>query len=104
IYNGSRHPVAEAIDKSYADGNWHLAVGTIANDGEKLYLDGVLKGTNSNNYAQSGGEVYAVIGGNNLAGWGSPADTDQVPTNFYYTGTLDDPIIYNGTELNATQV
>lgn len=74
------------------DGKWHMAVGTMAADGMKLYVDGKLVGSNgfasAQNYAG-----YWRIGGDRT--WGS--------TSSYFNGTLDEAMVFsralNGEEI-----
>jgi len=85
---------------TYADGNWHHAVATCSTtSGSNLYVDGALQATSATMTAP---EVYAGTGYwriafNTLAGWPS------VPSNLYFTGSLDDIAVYN-TTLTASQV
>jgi hypothetical protein len=101
MYPSNTHPVANSSGTNYADGKWHLAVGTLSSaNGESLYIDGNLVGTNSSaNNPSSGGEGYIVIGANNLTSW-----EHNPPSDNYFTGSLDEAIIYNNTELTSSQV
>ncbi|MFF1632848.1 PKD domain-containing protein [Leifsonia sp. NPDC058248] len=71
---------------------WHHAVATQAGDGMKLYVDGVLVGTNPQTQAQAY-DGYWRIGGDNT--WGS--------TGPYFSGTLDEAAVYS-SELSAQDV
>jgi trimeric autotransporter adhesin len=97
---GASHPVASSSGYNYADGKWHLAVGTISSgNGETLYIDGALAGSNSSaNNPSSGGEDFVIIGANNLGSW-----EHNPPSDNYFSGGLDEAIIYNNTELTAAQ-
>lgn len=84
---------------SYNDGSWHNVIVTVSStNGSSLY-DGALQDsdptmTTCQNYGAVG---YWRVGYDNLSGW-----TNQ-PTNFYFTGTLDDIAIYTSA-LTTTQV
>ena len=85
-YVGSFNTVTSA--NSYNDGAWHQATGTQDSSGTKLYIDGVLVGSNT----QAGSESftgYWRIGGGNLGGWPS------APSNYYFTGDLDEFAVYS---------
>ncbi len=85
---------------TYADGSWHHAVATVSTTtGSSLYVDGALQAvdatmTTSQNYGTTG---YWRVAYNSISGW-----TNQ-PSNFYFTGSLDDIAVYN-TTLTAAQV
>lgn len=69
---------------SYNDGVWHQVVATQSGDGMKLYVDGVLQGTNPQTQAQAY-DGYWKIGGDTT--WGS--------SSAYFKGSIDDVAIYD---------
>ncbi|MET4780339.1 PKD domain-containing protein [Glaciihabitans sp. UYNi722] len=89
-YTGQTNTVTSPA--SYNDGSWHHTVATQSGDGMKLYVDGVLVGTNPQTSAQdySG---YWRIGGDNTWGSSSP----------WFDGTLDEVAVY-GDSLTAKTV
>lgn len=82
---------------SYNDGNWHQAVGTYDGSTMVLYVDGVEVASTSttapNNYSG-----YWHIGYGNLNTWPS------APTSYYFTGSLGEAAVWNGTALSSGQV
>ena len=46
VYNGGDQTISTPA--SYNDGSWHMAAATIGPAGMRLYVDGVLRGTNGN--------------------------------------------------------
>ncbi|MBB2968565.1 LamG-like jellyroll fold domain-containing protein [Leifsonia aquatica] len=81
---------------SYNDGNWHQLVATQGAAGMALYVDGALVGSNGETSNQSF-TGYWRLGGGNIGGWPSS------PSNFYFTGSIDEAAIYP-TQLSAAQV
>lgn len=80
------------------DGQWHQAVGTLSSiNGISLFIDGALVGTDSTAKTQDGIAGYWRVGYDNLNGW--PA----APSNFAFTGSLDEASIYP-TALTAAQI
>ncbi|BDZ51947.1 hypothetical protein GCM10025867_41880 [Frondihabitans sucicola] len=69
---------------SYNDGTWHQVVASQSSDGLKLYVDGVLQGTNPTTQAQAY-TGYWKIGGDNT--WSS--------SSAYFAGSIDDVSIYD---------
>ena len=84
---------------AYNDNNWHLATGTVSSTaGLVLYIDGVQAGTNAAGKAGENYTGYWRIGYDNVNGsWPSQ------PTNKYFTGQLDDALIYSRA-LSATEI
>jgi hypothetical protein len=80
----------------YNDGAWHHLVATQGGDGMRLYVDGVLVGTNPQTSAQPY-TGYWRVGGDNLDGW-----PDQ-PGSGYFGGTIDEVSVYP-TQLTAAAV
>lgn len=75
---------------SYNDNSWHLATATLsASTGMALYIDGTNVASNTNNTTAQNYSGYWRIGYDNNNGW-----TSQ-PSNFYFTGSLDDALIYS---------
>ena len=77
---------------AYNNDQWHHVVATQSGDGMKLYVDGVLVGTNPQTQAE-GYTGYWKIGGDNT--WGS--------SSAYFDGTIDEVAVYL-SELSATRV
>jgi sugar lactone lactonase YvrE len=83
---------------TYIDGNWHHVVVSVGPTyGTRLYVDDVLQASNSSYTTPEAQNSYWRVGYDNLVNWPS------APTNYYYTGKLDDIAIYN-TELTAAQI
>jgi hypothetical protein len=100
IYYGIWPGVVKTINTAtaYNDGNWHHAVATTSTtNGSNLYIDGVLQATDATMTTSQSYTGYWRIGYDSVNGW-----TSQ-PTNFYFTGSLDDIAVYN-TALTAAQV
>jgi hypothetical protein len=95
VFNGGRYVVSTPSTKNYQDGQWHHVAATLSSAGMKLYVDGVLKGTNPNTVAGSG-TGYWRVGWDN--GWGSPNFTLK---NF--TGQLRYAAVYT-VELSASRI
>jgi PKD repeat protein len=73
--------------QSYNDGEWHHVVATQGAQGMRLYVDGVLAGSNpaAANTPMSG---YWRVGGDSLAGWAARPSSD------YFTGSVDEVAFY----------
>lgn len=71
----------------FADNRWHHVVGTQGASGMALYVDGVLRGTNSATTSETGAGYWRA-GGGNLGGW------PNLPANSYFTGSLDEVAVY----------
>ncbi len=83
---------------SYNDNNWHLATATLsASTGMALYVDGANVASNTGNTTAQNYSGYWRVGYDNNNGWASQ------PSDFYFTGSLDDALIY-GRALTATEV
>jgi len=83
---------------SYADGNWHHAVATLSTtNGANLYVDGALMATDATITSSGAYSGYWRVGYDNLGSW------TNMPTDFYFNGSLDDIAVYK-TELTAAQV
>ena len=94
-YNGSYQAVSSP-SSSYNDGNWHNVVGALDNSGQYLYVDGVLVASSTNNAAKNY-NGYWHIGHGNLSG------VPSAPTNYYYSGLVEDARIYNRS-LSASEI
>ena len=81
-YTGQLNTVTTA--GSFNDGDWHHVVASQGPDGMKLYLDGVLGGTNPQTQAQAY-DGYWKVGGDNT--WGS--------SSAYLDGTIDEAAVYS---------
>ncbi|MFF2371800.1 LamG-like jellyroll fold domain-containing protein [Agromyces sp. NPDC058110] len=79
-------------DQPYNDGNWHQVVATQSSAGMKLYVDGVLAGTNPQTQAQ-GYDGYWKAGGD--VTWGSSSP--------WFNGVIDEFAVY-GSALDAQTV
>ena len=90
IYRGAEYRVTSST--AYNDGQWHHVVSTLGDNGMRLYVDGVLVGTNPQvlpeNYTG-----YWRVGGDNT--WGSSSQT--------LIGSIDDVAVY-GAPLDAQTV
>ncbi|MFT3970689.1 MAG: PKD domain-containing protein [Micropruina sp.] len=68
---------------AFNDGGWHHVVATQSSDGMKLYIDGVLQGTNPQTQAQSYDGYWRVGGDNSWSG------------NPYFKGLIDEAAVYS---------
>ncbi|MDR6944763.1 DUF2341 domain-containing protein [Mucilaginibacter pocheonensis] len=83
---------------SYADGTWHHAVVTMSStNGASMYVDGALQASDATMTSAGAYAGYWRVAYDNLASWTS------APTNYFFSGSLDDIAVYN-TELTAAQV
>ena len=78
---------------SYNDGKWHHMVATQGPDGMKLYVDGVLVGTNPQTQAQDY-TGYWRVGGDTT--WGGNSSN-------YFAGSIDEVAVYSSA-LSAADV
>jgi hypothetical protein len=96
VYPGSTVTVNSAL--SYNDDKWHQATATLSSTaGMALYVDGVQVGSNPNNKAAENYTGYWRIGWDNNNSWNSQ------PSNYYFSGALDDALIYTRA-LSASEV
>ena len=91
------------------DNNWHMAVGSVGPGGTKLYIDGVLQGTNANTQGENTNGLWRV-GCGNLAGWGgswggnnTPGTSTSVTANRVFRGSLDEFTVFEA-QLTDSQV
>jgi len=85
---------------SYNDGNWHHVIITQGGSGvgASLYVDGVLRASNTSITPTASYAGYWRIAYDNIgAVWAS------VPSNPYFTGNLDDIAVYNSV-LSSSQI
>jgi len=82
---------------SYNDDKWHQAVATLGAAGMALYVDGALVGSNTSTTSAENYTGWWRIAYDNNNSW-----TSQ-PGNFYFTGVLDDALIYDRA-LTASEV
>jgi signal peptidase I len=108
VYNGADKTISTTA--AYNDGSWHMAAATLSSAGMSLYVDGVLRGTNSNTAAEASTGWWRV-GCGNLAGWGAewtgannPGTSSSAPVNMPFLGSLDEAAIYSGTALSAADI
>ena len=102
LYYGIYPGVVKTINTTatYLDGNWHNVVATTSTtSGSSLYVDGALQATDATMTTSQvyGTNGYWRIGYDNLYGWTSK------PSNYYFTGALDDIAVYSSA-LTASQV
>lgn len=93
-YSGATNEVGSL--SALNDGQWHNAIATMSASGMKLYIDGVLQGTNANTVSENF-TGYWKIGYDNIGGW------PNTPTNARFNGALDDIQITN-YEMSAAQI
>ena len=89
VWDGSSHNYV-TVDGSVDDGNWHHLVFTTTSTTQKVYLDGVLKTTESNTFANSSSSDVTNIG------------TDG-GDNYPFTGKISNVGIYK-TALDAQTI
>ncbi len=82
--------------QSYSNGQWHHVVAVQGRTGMRLYVDGVLAGSDpaASTKAYSG---YWRVGGDSLAGWAARPSSD------YFAGSIDEVAVYDQV-LTAGQV
>lgn len=107
VYPGSVKTVTSA--NSYTDNTWHYAVATLApssdaNSGMRLYVDGALVATDSTTTAaEPAGTAYWRIGGDNLNGWPTGSNKQNVVNPTYVNGSLAFASAYT-TTLTPAQI
>lgn len=95
VYSAGYHTIITS--GSYNNGAWHHVVATQGPSGMVLYVDGLVRGTNSTT-GRNGTKGYWHVGGDGLStGWVSR------PTSLYFQGSLDETAIYT-TALSASRV
>lgn len=94
-YQGIVKTVASA--SAYNNNQWHHAVGTLGPTGLKLYVDGVLVGSEDSATVAFPYTGYWRVGGDNLGGW------PNAPTSQWFSGAIDEVAVYNSV-LPASRV
>lgn len=95
VYPGGVRTVSSA--QSYNDGQWHHAVATQSTAGMRLYVDGVLVGSDASTTSAQAYNGYWRVGGDNLSGW------PNRPTSDFFSGRIDEVAVYP-TALASGQV
>ena len=85
-------------ETAYNDGAWHHAAASLGPDGMKLYIDGVLVGSDPNTSAAQINNGYWRVGGDYMSNW-----PDNPPLSNYFTGDIDNAAVYDYV-LSADQV
>ena len=87
---------------SYNDNQWHQLTATLSSvNGQKLYIDGILVASDATATSPELYPGYWRVGFDVINGIANP--NVPVPTNKYFTGTIDDVLIYD-RELSAAEV
>ena len=76
VYNGAHVSLNSAAGLN--NNVWHMAVGTQSSAGMRLYIDGVLVGSNANTVAETQNGWWRA-GCGNLSGWGDAMGREQQP-------------------------
>ncbi len=107
VYNNAHVTLNSAAGLN--DGNWHMAVGTQSAAGMRLYIDGALVGSNTNNTAEAQTGWWRA-GCGNLSGWGgnwggsnNPGTDSATTQNRPFLADLDEITVYT-TALTAQDV
>lgn len=79
------------------DGQWHYTVAQLSASGMKLYVDGLLVGSNGSVTNGEGFSGFWRVGGDNLGSWPS------APSSSNFAGSIDDLAIYSGV-LTSTKI
>lgn len=95
VFSGSA--VTIETPSSYRDDLWHHAVATLSSAGMRLYVDGVLRASNTSVTTAQNYNGYWRLGGDNLNGWPSR------PSGNYINARVDE-FAYYTTALSATRV
>ncbi len=95
VYPGSVRSVTSG--GTYNDGAWHQVVASLSGSGVKLYVDGLLEGSDEATTSAQGYNGYWRVGGDNFGGWPSTGSSQNV------AGTIDDVSVYP-TALTSAQV
>ncbi len=88
VWTGSAQLVSST--SRYNDGNWHNVAASESANGAVLYVDGVPLASNPNATPAENFTGYWRIGDNGLNNW------PDEPTSTYFTGAIDQVLIYNG--------
>ncbi|MGC4110223.1 MAG: PKD domain-containing protein [Nocardioides sp.] len=85
-YTSVENEVQSPASTPYNNGQWHMAVATMSpTDGMKLYVDGVLVGTNPNGTAQNYVGYWRV----------GPDNVWEGASSKYLNGSLDEAAVFN---------
>ncbi|MBD0740196.1 LamG-like jellyroll fold domain-containing protein [Streptomyces sp. CBMA29] len=95
-YTGSTRIVSTPTG-GYNDGNWHQVVATQGSNGMRLYVDGVLKGSDAAVTTSQNYNGFWRVGGDNLNGWPSQ------PTSQFFAGSIDEAAVFP-TVLSPAQI
>ncbi|MCQ6958253.1 DUF2341 domain-containing protein [Mucilaginibacter aquariorum] len=95
LYNGAVQTINTT--RAYNDGLWHHVVVTVGAAGSIMYVDNALQAQNAAITTGQAFTGYWRIGYDNVNGW-----TSQ-PTNYFFTGKIDDIAIYD-RQLTAAEV
>ncbi len=90
-------PDTVTTPNTYNNNQWHYMVATQGPDGMKLYVDGVLTGTNGATTSQPY-QGYWRVGGDNIGGW--PGQ----PNSSNFGGSIDEVATYEGVALTPAQI
>jgi signal peptidase I len=98
--NNSVRTISSA--ETFNDGAWHHAVATLSSNGMRLYVDGLLRASNSAfrtayHYKPYGSDGYWRVGGDTTTGM--PAAVDAT-----LASSIDNAAVYATTALSAIQV
>ncbi|SFF00239.1 Concanavalin A-like lectin/glucanases superfamily protein [Actinacidiphila alni] len=96
VYTGTTRTIATP-GGGYNDGAWHQVVATQGPNGMRLYVDGVLKASNTSITTSQNFNGYWRVGGDNLNGWPSQ------PSSNFFAGSIDEAAVFP-TVLSASQV
>jgi hypothetical protein len=94
VYDGAVRTIASP--NPYNDGRWHHVAATQDSTGMRLYVDGVLQGSNTTT-ANQGFTGYWRVGGGSTTSWPSS------PTTPFFTGAVDEVAVYS-RGLSAAEV
>ncbi|WP_328718820.1 LamG domain-containing protein [Streptomyces sp. NBC_00247] len=95
VHDGSTRTITTPA--AYNNGAWHHVVATQGSGGIALYVDGVLRVSNSLYKTNQNFQGYWRVGGDTLSGW------PNVPTSTYFAGQLDETAVYPSA-LSGTQI
>lgn len=82
---------------SYNDGKWHMATATLSGGNASLYIDGKLISSTTVTIAPTIAIGFWIAGGASFSGW-----VNQ-PTSSFFSGSLDEIVIYTKA-LTAAQI
>ncbi|MGD9954705.1 MAG: signal peptidase I [Candidatus Nanopelagicales bacterium] len=107
VYNNGFYTIGSGTGTDYTDGEWHMAAASLGPSGMRLYVDGVLVGTNANNQGEATTGWWRA-GCGNLAGWGAswggtnnPTTNSGTTQNRPFLGSLDEISVHNSVLTDA---